>query len=125
MQKEFISTEDAPKAVGPYSQGVAFGSLVFTSGQLPINPVTGILEQDIRVATTQVIKNVQAILEAAGSSLNNVLKATVLLKNMDDFAAMNEVYSGFFGDNPPARICFQVCKLPMDACVEMEVVAFK
>ena len=126
MQKEFIATENAPKAVGPYSQGIAFGNLVFTSGQLPIDPATGRLTDGcIKDATRQVIKNVEAILTQAGSSLANVVKATVFLKDMKDFAAMNEVYTEFFGENLPARTCFQVVKLPLDAPVEIEAIAHR
>ncbi|MCL2396457.1 MAG: RidA family protein [Defluviitaleaceae bacterium] len=126
MKKQFISTESAPKAIGPYSQGVALDNLVFTSGQLPLCPTTmKLVEGDVKAATAQVIKNVEAVLTAAGSSLENVVKATVYLKDLGDFAAMNEVYTEFFGNNPPARTCFQVAKLPMDALVEIEVIAFK
>jgi len=126
MKKQFIATENAPKAIGPYAQGIMFENLVFTSGQLPLDPATGkLVEGDVKVATAQVIRNVEAILREAGSSLDNVLKATVYLKDMGDFAAMNEVYTEFFGANPPARTCFQVAKLPMDAVVEIEVIAHK
>lgn len=124
MQKEFIQTENAPKAIGPYSQGIAIGNLVFTSGQLPLDPATGkLVEGDVKAATAQVIRNVKGILEAAGSSLDKVVKATVYLKDLGDFAAMNEVYTEFFGSDLPARTCFQVVKLPMDALVEIEVIA--
>ena len=126
MKKEFVSTEKAPKAVGPYSQGVALGNLVFTSGQLPLDPVTGkLVEGDVGEATEQVIKNLAAVLEVAGSSLNNVIKVTVLLKDMGDFVAMNTVYAKFFGQNVPARTTFEVGKLPMDAIVEMEAIAYR
>ena len=126
MEKKVISTESAPKAIGPYSQGIALGDLVFTSGQLPLDPATGkLVEGGIKVSTAQVIRNVQAILETAGSSLQKVVKATVYLKDLNDFAAMNEVYQEFFGNTPPARTCFQVAKLPMDATVEIEAIAFK
>ena len=124
MTKQIIATQNAPKAIGPYSQGIAFGDLIFTSGQLPIDPATGkMIEDDIKAATAQVIKNVEAILQEAGSSLDKVLKATVFLKDMANFAAMNEAYAEFFGANPPARTTFQVAKLPMDAAVEIEVIA--
>jgi len=124
MQKTFITTENAPAAIGPYAQGVTFEDLIFTSGQLPLEPSSGNLINDcIQKATRQVIKNIQAILEAAGSDLDKVVKATVYLKSLDDFAAMNQVYTEFFGANPPARTCFQVAKLPMDALVEIEVIA--
>jgi len=126
MQKEIIATTKAPGAVGSYSQGIAFDNLVFTSGQLPLDPATGkLVEGGIAPSTAQVIKNLQAILEEAGSGLENVIKATVFLKDMGDFAAMNEVYAEFFGGNPPARTTFQVGKLPMDAIVEIEAIAYK
>ena len=126
MQKEIIATTKAPGAVGSYSQGIAFDNLVFTSGQLPLDPATGkLVEGGIAPSTAQVIKNLQAILEEAGSGLENVIKATVFLKDMGDFAAMNEVYAEFFGGNPPARTTFGVGKLPMDAIVEIEAIAYK
>ncbi|MCL2350014.1 MAG: RidA family protein [Defluviitaleaceae bacterium] len=126
MKKEFIVAPNAPAAIGPYAQGTTFGDLIFTSGQLPLNPETGKLEEGgIKESTRRVILNIQAILQAAGADLENVLKATVYLKDLNDFAAMNEVYTEFFGSNPPARTCFQVGKLPMDAIVEIEVIAHK
>ncbi len=123
--RQIVKTDRAPAAVGPYSQGViAGGSLVFTAGQIPLDPVTGeMVTGDIRSQTHQALKNVQAVLEAAGSSLDQVVKATVFLQNMDDFAAMNEVYSGYFGDSPPARSAVEVAGLPKGALVEIEVVA--
>jgi len=126
MKKINITTDKAPKAIGPYVQGVVYGDLIFTSGQLPICPDTGVIEGDcIKKATRRVLDNVQAVLTAAGSSLDKVVKATVLLKDLGNFAQMNEVYEEFFGDNPPARTCFEVSKLPLDAIVEIEVMAFK
>lgn len=122
MKKERIITEKAPKAIGPYSQGHKIGDLVFTSGQIPINPATGVLVTEIKEATKQSLENVKAILEAAGSSLDNVVKTVVYLKNMDDFAAVNEIYGTYFTENPPARSCVQVGKLPMDALVEIEAI---
>ena len=124
MKKQIISTENAPKAIGPYSQAIVSGDLIFTSGQLPMDPVTGkLVEGGIKAATARVIRNVEAILHEAGSSLDKVLKVTVYLKDMDDFAAMNEVYAEFFGDNPPARTTIQVAKLPLDVAVEIDVIA--
>jgi len=127
MTKQIISTQNAPQAIGPYSQAIAFGDLIFTSGQLPLDAATGkLIDSDIKAATAQVIKNVQAILQEAGSSLDKVLKVTVYLKDMADFAAMNETYAEFFGTtNPPARTTIQVAKLPMDVAVEIDVVAGK
>jgi 2-iminobutanoate/2-iminopropanoate deaminase len=119
-----IATDKAPKAVGPYSQAVRAGNLLFISGQLPLDPQTmefvagGVTEQTRRVLT-----NISAILEAGSSSLDHVVKTTVLLKNMDDFKAMNQVYAEFFPADPPARSTFQVGRLPLDAMVEIETIA--
>lgn len=123
INKEIINTVNAPAAIGPYSQGVKVGDLIFTSGQLPINPETKEIPKDIKEATKQSIENVKAILEESGSALENVIKTTVFLKDLNDFASVNEVYGEFFKENPPARSCFQVAKLPMDAPIEIEVVA--
>lgn len=124
MSKEIISTEKAPKAIGPYSQGVKIGDFIFTSGQLPINPENGeLVTDDVKKATAQSLENVKAILEKAGSSLDKVVKAVVYLKDLEDFAAVNEVYATYFTGDYPARSCFQVAKLPMDAKIEIEVVA--
>ena len=123
--KEIISTTQAPAAIGPYSQGVRGAGIIITSGQLPIDPATGAFAGDgIAVQTRQSLKNVQAVLEAGGSSLGNVLKTTVFLKNMDDFAAMNEVYATFFEGEPPARSAVEVARLPKGALVEIEAIAF-
>ena len=125
--KQAIITDKAPGAIGPYSQGVQTSTLVFTSGQIPIDPATGDFVGDsIREQTKQVLKNVQAVLEAAGSSLDKVLKMTVFLKNMEDFGAMNEVYAGFFTEGKfPARSAIEVARLPKDALVEIEAIAQK
>ena len=125
--KQPIITDKAPGAIGPYSQGVQTSSLVFTSGQIPIDPATGDFEGDsIREQTKQVLTNVKEVLEAAGSSLDKVLKTTVFLKDMNDFGAMNEVYAGFFTDGKfPARSTIEVARLPKDALVEIEVIAQK
>ena len=122
MKKEVIATEKAPKAIGPYSQGQKIGNIVYTSGQIPLNPETGVLCTEIKQATKQSLENVKAILEAGGSSLDNVVKTCVYIKNMDDFASVNEVYADYFKNNPPARSCVQVAKLPMDALVEIEAI---
>ena len=123
--KEIIATEKAPKAIGPYSQGVKACGLVFTSGQLPIDPSTGdFAASDIAGQTRQSILNVKAILEKAGSSLDKVIKSTVFLSDMNNFAEMNKVYSELFGTaNHPSRSAVQVARLPKDALVEIEVVA--
>lgn len=122
--KEIIATSNAPAAIGPYSQAVRAGNLMFLSGQLPMDPATGeLVEANIQAQTTQSLKNLQAILTAAGGSLDNVVKTTVFLKDIADFGAMNEVYGTFFQENCPARAAFQVAKLPKDAMVEIEAVA--
>lgn len=122
--KEIVSTDRAPSAIGPYSQAVKTGNMVFVSGQIPIDPATGeFVSQEVSEQTEQVLKNLSAVLEAAGSNLNNVVKTTVFLADMDDFAQMNEVYARFFSDNNPARATVQAARLPRDARVEIECVA--
>lgn len=125
--KEIISTATAPAAIGPYSQGVAAeGRTVYVSGQLPIDPATGNFAGDtIQAQTEQSLKNVCEILKAAGMDASNVVKTTVLLKNIADFGAMNEVYAKFFTENCPARAAFQVAAIPKDALVEIEAIAVK
>lgn len=124
MEKIIISTSKAPAALGPYSQAVKVGSLLYTSGQLPINAATGeFLNSDIKTATAQALDNIKVVLEAAGTTLDKVVKTLVFLKDMNDFAEMNEVYSQYFTENPPARSCVQVSKLPKDALLEIEVIA--
>ncbi|WP_019849785.1 RidA family protein [Desulfitobacterium sp. PCE1] len=123
MSINVLHTDKAPAAIGPYSQGIKVGNLVFTSGQLPINPATGELENDIRKATQQSLENVKNILESAGTSMDKVVKVGVFLRDMNDFAAMNEVYGTFFTTNPPARSAIQVARLPKDAIVEIEAIA--
>lgn len=121
--KEIISTENAPSAIGPYSQAVKTGNMVFVSGQIPIDPATGeFVSGAVAEQTQQVLKNLSAVLEAAGSSLNNVVKTTVFLADMNDFAAMNEVYATFFSENKPARATVQAARLPRDARVEIEAI---
>lgn len=124
--KKQIATNNAPAAIGPYSQAIKAGDLVFVSGQLPIDPATGSFAgDDIKAQTKQSLANIKAILEAEGYSMDDVVKTTVLLDNMGDFAAMNEVYATFFGEVAPARAAFEVAKLPRDALVEIEAVAYK
>ena len=124
MPKERINTEAAPAAIGPYSQGISTNGLVFVSGQLPIDPSTGAFAgETIQEQTEQSIKNIQAILEKKGLSLDDVVKTTVLLKDINDFAAMNEVYAKYFTGDCPARSAFQVVALPKDALVEIEAIA--
>ena len=122
--KEIIS-KNAPAAIGPYSQAIEAGELVFVSGQLPIVPETGEFAGDITANTHQCFKNMKAVLNAAGLDLCNVVKTTVLLKDMNDFAAMNEVYGQYFSKPYPARIAFQVGKLPKDSNVEIEAIAHR
>lgn len=118
-----ISTPKAPNAIGPYSQAITAGGMIYVSGQIPVNPKTGELETEITKATAQAIENIKAILEAGGSSLAKVCKTTVFLKSLNDFVPMNEVYAQYFTEPFPARACFEVGKLPKDAVVEIECVA--
>ena len=121
---ETIATENAPKALGPYSQALKTGGFIFTSGQIPINPATDSIEAvTIEDQTRQVITNLKNVLEAAGSSLSKVVKTTVFIKDMGDFAALNGVYAEMFGDTRPARSCVEVARLPKDVKVEIECVA--
>ncbi|WP_040213242.1 RidA family protein [Clostridium polynesiense] len=121
--KEIIATKKAPAAIGPYSQATKFNGLVFVSGQLPIDPETGNLSTgSIGEQTTLVMNNVANIIAEAGSSMDKVLKTTILLKDINDFAEVNEAYGKFFTSNPPARACFQVAALPKGASIEIEVI---
>lgn len=123
MEKQIISTTKAPAAVGPYSQAIKVGNLLFTSGQIPLDPTTGeLVSENITKATERSLENVKAILEEAGTSFEKVIKTTVFVKNMTDFAAVNEVYAKYFQKQLPARSCVEV-KLPKDALVEIEVIA--
>jgi len=122
--KEVVSTKDAPQAIGPYSQAIKANGFVFVSGQIPIDPATGnLLEGDVRVQSERVLQNLRAILAAAGSSLERVVKTTVFLKNMSDFAAMNEVYAKFFAGQQPARSTVEAAQLPRNVLVEIDVIA--
>ena len=123
MLKHTVSTPNAPAAIGPYSQGVKVGNLIFTSGQLPLNPQSGELVADIEGATKQSLDNVKAVLEAAGASMDNIIKIVVFLRDMNDFAAMNAVYATYFPNDPPARSAVQVARLPKDAILEIEAIA--
>ena len=124
MEKKVVHTEKAPAAIGPYSQAVSVGDMVFTSGQIPINPETGVFPEGIEAQTAQALSNVEQVLLAAGTDLRHVVKTTVFLSNMDDFAAMNSVYQDKFGEAPyPARSAVEVARLPKDALIEIEVVA--
>lgn len=122
--KEIIQTDHAPQAIGPYSQAVAANGFIFVSGQIPIDPQTGeMVEADIQVQTRRSLENIKAILAQAGASLDDVVKTSVFLADMGDFAAMNREYARYFLHQPPARACVQVARLPKDALVEIEVVA--
>lgn len=118
-----VHTEHAPAAIGPYSQGIVVGSMLYTSGQIPLRPDGTLVEGDIAVQTQQVMTNLSAILAAAGAQLSQVVKTTVFLKNLDDFVAMNAIYAQAFGAHTPARSTVQVTKLPRDVLVEIEVIA--
>ena len=123
--KKIISTSKSPAAIGPYSQGNQLGNLIFTSGQLPLDPETGIIvESDITAQTNRCLLNAKAILEAAGSGMDKILKTTVFMVDMSDFPAMNDEYKTFFEDNFPARSTVQVGRLAKDALVEIEVIAY-
>ena len=123
MSKTIVNTEKAPAALGPYSQGVKVGNLLYTSGQLPINEAGELVTDDIKRATAICLDNVKAILEEAGTNMDKVVKTLVFIKDMNDFAAMNEVYATYFTSNPPARSCVQPARLPKDALIEIEVIA--
>jgi 2-iminobutanoate/2-iminopropanoate deaminase len=124
MSKEVIFTDKAPKAIGPYSQAIKFGDILFISGQVPVNPATGELTGDIKVQTRQVLENIKSILAAAGASASDVVKTTVFLQNLDDFAAMNEIYGAYFPKEAPARSTVEVARIPRGALIEIEAIAF-
>ncbi len=124
MANQVIHTENAPAAIGPYSQAVKAGNLLFVSGQVPFVPETmGIVEGDVKAQTAQSLKNLQAILKEAGADFSNVVKTTVFIKDMNEFAQINEVYAEYFGENKPARACVEVARLPKDVKVEIELIA--
>jgi len=125
MEKEVVSTDQAPAAIGPYSQAVKINGMIFVSGQIAIDPATGsITDGDVQAQTRQVLNNVKAVLEAAGSSLDKVAKTTVYITDMDNFSKVNEIYAEFFIAQPPARACVEVSRLPKDVSVEIEAIAF-
>lgn len=125
MGKVVVSTKKAPAAIGPYSQAVRLGNLVFTSGQIPADPASGeIVPGGVEAQVRQVLKNLGEVLSASGASLDNVLKTSLFIKNMDDFALINKIYAEFFNNDPPARSCVEVARLPKDVLIEMEAVAY-
>jgi len=124
MNLKFISTKDAPQAIGPYSQGVVAGGFLFTAGQIPLDPANGaLINGDIQAQTTRVFENLKAVLKASGLDFADVVKATVFLVSMDEFAPLNEIYSRYMGDHKPARSTVAVASLPKGARVEIELVA--
>ncbi|MCD4683936.1 MAG: RidA family protein [Bacteroidales bacterium] len=124
--KKVINTDNAPKAIGPYSQAIEANGMLFISGQVPIDPATGqIVEGGIKEQTEQVMKNIEAILESAGYTFKDVIKSTCLLSDMDNFVAMNEVYAKYYPNDPPARAAYGVVKLPLGVMVEIETIAAK
>jgi len=124
-QKSVVATEKAPKAIGPYSQAIVHGGLIYCSGQIPLDPATGqIVEGDAGTQTVRVLENLKAVLEEAGSSLDRVLKMTVFLRDLSEFGAVNDVFSRYFHTNPPARATVEVSKLPRDARVEIDCVGY-
>ena len=126
LEKKIIKTGDAPQAIGPYSQAVEAGGFVFVSGQIPIDPKSGnVVQVDIKAQTRQVMENAKAILSAAGCGMSKVVKATIYLKNMSDFASVNEIYGGYFPAEPPARATIEVSRLPKEVAIEMDFTAWK
>lgn len=124
--KQIVSTQKAPAAIGPYSQAIVVDNMVFTSGVVPIDPATGnVVEGDIKVQAARVFDSMKALLEAAGSSCEDVVKTTVYIKDMNDFAALNEIYAAYFTGDFPARSCVEVARLPKDVLLEMEAIALK
>lgn len=125
MAKESIYSKNAPEPIGPYSQAIKFNNLVFTSGQIPIDPASGkLIEGDIKAQTKQTIRNIENILQGAGSDISKVIKVTVFLKDINEFTAMNEIYDEYFGKSKPARSTLEAAKLPKDAKIEIDVVAY-
>ncbi len=126
MAKKTIKTEHAPQAIGPYSQAIEAGGFIFVSGQIPIDPKTGkLIQADIKAQTRLIMENTKAILSAAGATFTSVVKTTIYLKDMAEFAAVNEVYGGYFPSEPPARATVEVSRLPKDVAIEMDFTAWK
>lgn len=125
MEKKPVHTNFAPAALGPYSQAIDLGEVVFTSGQIPVDPATGIIPEGVSAQAEQSLKNVKAILEAAGTSMDKVIKTTVFISDMNTFADINAVYATFFAEPYPARSCVEVARLPKDVMLEIEAIALK
>jgi 2-iminobutanoate/2-iminopropanoate deaminase len=123
LEINFIKTDKAPAAIGAYSQAVAFGDFVWVSGQIPLDPSSGVMPEGVEAQAEQALKNVSAVLEAAGSDIKKVLKTTMFIKNMDDFPKINEIYGKYFDTHRPARACVEVARLPKDALIEIEAFA--
>ena len=123
MSKKIISTDKAPAAIGPYSQAVEAGGFIFASGQIPIDPATGNIPEGIEQQAMQALTNVKNLVESTGLTLDDVVKTSVFIKNMDDFAKVNEIYAQFFTGDHPARSCVEVSRLPKDVLIEVEVIA--
>lgn len=123
--KTIISTDKAPSAIGPYSQAIEVNGLVFTSGVIPVIPETGVIPEEIEAQADQAIKNLVELVKASGSSADKVIKTTVFIKDMNDFAKINEIYAKYFTDNYPARSCVEVARLPKDVLIEIEAIAMK
>lgn len=125
MNIEKVQTDNSPKAIGPYSQGIKAGQFLFISGQMPIDAKTGkIVDGDIKIQTKQVLKNIKAIVEEIGYTLEDVVKTTIFLKDMGEFSLVNEIYAKYFKINPPARSCIEVARLPKDVNIEIEAIVF-
>ena len=123
--KKVIATDKAPAAIGPYSQAIEIGNLVFTSGQIPVNPATGEIPEGVEAQAEQAFTNIRELLAAAGTSIENVIKTTVFIKDMNDFGKINEIYAKFFTGAYPARSCVEVARLPKDVLIEIEAIAEK
>ncbi len=125
MTKNVISTDQAPAAIGPYSQAIEVNGILYTSGMIPVIPATGEIVEGIEAQARQALTNVKSLLESQGSSMDQIIKTTVFIKNMNDFAKVNEVYAGFFTKDFPARSCVEVARLPKDVLIEVEAIAIK
>ena len=125
MDKNIIITDKAPQAIGPYSQGIITGGLIFTSGQIPVNPSDGTIAKETDTQAKQVLDNLGAVLKSAGAGFEDVVKTTVFIKNMNDFARINEIYGAYFKEPYPARSCVEAARLPKDVLIEIEAIAIK